>query len=279
MYKIMTKRRLNSVVVLIEVEAPFVARKCEAGQFVVVRADQNGERIPLTIADYNRTENKITLVYQELGYSTKRLSTKNVGDSLQDVAGPLGLPAELENCHKVLGIGGGVGAAPLYPQLKKLAEKGTEVDVILGGRTAELVILENEFRTFSHDLTVVTDDGSYGMKGTVVDALLRLTQTKPYDQVIAIGPLPMMRAVVLQTQKLNIPTMVSLNPIMIDGTGMCGGCRVTVGGKTKFACVDGPDFDGFKVDFDECLRRQAMYKKDERQYEDHHRCLIGLEEK
>jgi ferredoxin/flavodoxin---NADP+ reductase len=279
MYKIMTKRRLNSVVVLIEVEAPFVARKCEPGQFVVVRVEQGGERIPLTIADFNRAENKITLIYQELGYSTKQLSTKDVGDSLQDIAGPLGVPAELENCHRVLGIGGGVGAAPLYPQLKRLAEKGAQVDVILGGRTAELVLLKNEFKVFVHGLTVATDDGSYGMKGTVVDALLKMVETEHYDKIIAIGPLPMMRAVVQQTQKLSLPTMVSLNPIMIDGTGMCGGCRVSVGGETKFACVDGPDFDGFKVDFDECLRRQAMYKKNEREYEENHRCLIGLEKK
>ncbi len=279
MYKIVTKRRLNSVVVLIEVEAPFIARKCEPGQFVVVRVDENGERIPLTIADFNRSKNTITLIYQELGYSTKQLSTKNIGDFLQDVAGPLGVPAELERWDKVLGIGGGVGAAPLYPQLKKLAGKGTEVDVILGGRTAELVILENEFKAFVHELTVATDDGSYGMKGTVVDALLKLTQTKHYDKVIAIGPLPMMRAVVGQTKKLNLPTMVSLNPVMIDGTGMCGGCRVTIGGETKFACIDGPDFDGFQVDFDECMRRQTMYKKNERQYEETHNCLIGLENK
>lgn len=279
MYKIVTKRRLNSVVVLIEVDAPYIARKCEPGQFVVVRVDTDGERIPLTIADFNRAENKITLIYQELGFSTKLLSTKNVGDTLQDVAGPLGMPAELENCGKVLGIGGGVGAAPLFPQLKKLAEKGTEVDAILGGRTAELVILENEFKVFTHRLTVVTDDGSYGMKGTVVDGLLKMIEAKSYDKVIAIGPLPMMRAVVAQTKKLNLPTMVSLNPIMIDGTGMCGGCRVTVGSEIKFACVDGPDFDGFLVDFDECMRRQAMYKSNERQYEENHRCHIGLENK
>ena len=279
MYKILTKRRLNSVVVLIEVEAPFIARKCEPGQFVVVRVDQDGERIPLTIADFDRAENKITLIYQELGFSTKRLSTKNAGDFLQDVAGPLGVPAELESCHKVLGIGGGVGAGPLYPQLKKLAQKGSEVDVILGGRTGELVILENDFKAFAHGITVATDDGSYGMKGTVVDALLKLTQTEHYNKVIAIGPLPMMRAGVEQTRKMNLPTMVSLNPIMIDGTGMCGGCRVSIGGETKFACVDGPDFDGFKVDFDECMRRQAMYKKDEREYEQNHQCLIGLEQK
>ncbi len=279
MYKIVTKRRLNSVVVLIEVEAPYIARKCEPGQFVVVRVDADGERIPLTIADFNRAENKITLIYQELGFSTKLLSAKNVGDSLQDVAGPLGMPAESENCDKVLGIGGGVGAAPLFPQLKNLAAKGSEVDAILGGRTAELVILENEFKVFTHRLTVATDDGSYGMKGTVVDGLLKMIEAKRYDKVIAIGPLPMMRAVVAQTKKLNLPTVVSLNPIMIDGTGMCGGCRVTIGSEIKFACVDGPDFDGFLVDFDECMRRQAMYKNNERQYEENHRCRIGLENK
>lgn len=277
MFKILKKERLNSVVVLMEIEAPYVARRCEPGQFVMVRADQDGERIPLTIADYDRSRQSIVLIYQELGFSTKRLTTKAVGDSLADVAGPLGVPAELEHVGRVLGIGGGVGAAPLYPQLKKLAAEGAKVDVILGGRSRELVILEKEFQAFATVL-VATDDGSYGMKGTVVDAMRKLATTEKFDKVIAIGPLPMMKAVVEQTKVWEIPTAVSLNPIMIDGTGMCGGCRVTVGGETKFACVDGPDFDGFKVDFDECIRRQRMYRTQEQKYEADHQCLIGLEE-
>jgi ferredoxin--NADP+ reductase len=276
-YKIVKQQRLNSAVVSIEVEAPYVARKCEPGQFVIVRVDPDGERIPLTIADFDRAGNTITLIYQELGYSTKRLSTKAVGDELQDVAGPLGQAAELRKTAKVLGIGGGVGAAPLYPQLKKLADLGSQVDVILGGRSAELVILANEFRAFARQVTIATDDGSLGLKGTVVDALLRKVRDENYNRVIAIGPLPMMRAVVEHTKRLEIPTMVSLNPIMIDGTGMCGGCRVTVGGATKFACVDGPDFDGFQVNFDECIRRQSMYRQQERRFEQEHPCRIGWE--
>ncbi|HEX2952912.1 MAG TPA: sulfide/dihydroorotate dehydrogenase-like FAD/NAD-binding protein [Bacillota bacterium] len=277
MYPILAKCRLNDRVVLIEVLAPFVARRCQPGQFVIIRVDSLGERIPLTIADFDRSLDKITLIYQELGYSTKKLSTKNVGDSLQDILGPLGEPAGLSFTGKVLGIGGGVGAAPLYPQLKQLAAQGVQVDVILGGRTDQMVILESEFCTFAHQVTVATDDGSRGMQGTVVDALRIKADTESYDRVIAIGPLPMMRAVVQQTKVLNIPTTVSLNPIMIDGTGMCGGCRVTVAGVTKFACVDGPDFDGFLVDFDECMRRQTTYQRQESDYDKRHSCRIGLE--
>ena len=277
MYKILDYKRLNSVVSLMEIEAPYVARRCKPGQFVIVRVDEEGERIPLTIADYDREKNSVTIIYQEIGYSTKKLSTKKAGDYIQDIAGPLGVPTKLEKHTRVLGIGGGVGIAPLYPQMKELSKMGTQVDVVLGGRTSELVILDEKFEAFAN-VTVATDDGSKGMKGTVVDALLKLLKDNKYDEVITIGPVPMMKAVVNVTKPLGIPTNVSLNPIMIDGTGMCGGCRVTVGGETKFACVDGPDFDGFLVDFDELTRRQGMYKTQEREYDAQHQCRIGLGE-
>lgn len=277
MYRILNYQRLNSVSSLMEIEAPYVARRCEPGQFVIVRVDEEGERIPLTIADYDRDRESVTIIYQEIGYSTKMLSTKKTGDFLQDIAGPLGVPSPLKKCKRVLGIGGGVGIAPLYPQMKKLHHMGTQVDVILGGRTSELVILDDKFEPFAN-VTLATDDGSKGMKGTVVDAFLELIKDNEYDEVIAIGPVPMMKAVVDVTKPMNIPTNVSLNPIMIDGTGMCGGCRVTVGGETKFACVDGPDFDGFKVDFDELTRRQNMYRPQERKYDEEHQCRIGLGE-
>ncbi|WP_129724152.1 sulfide/dihydroorotate dehydrogenase-like FAD/NAD-binding protein [Xylanivirga thermophila] len=278
MYKILNSQRLNKVVNSMDIEAPYVARRCQPGQFVIVRVDEEGERIPLTIADYDREKNSVTIIYQELGYSTKKLSTKKTGEYIEDIAGPLGMPAPLDKEYKrVLAIGGGVGIAPLYPQVRELANRGTAVDVILGGRTAELVILEDKFTEIAN-LTIATDDGSKGMKGTVVDALKELVKENKYDLVIAIGPVPMMRAVVELTKSLNIPTNVSLNPIMIDGTGMCGGCRVTVGGETKFACVDGPDFDGFLVDFDELMRRQRMYKDTEVAFEKEHEheCRIGL---
>ncbi|WP_031514736.1 sulfide/dihydroorotate dehydrogenase-like FAD/NAD-binding protein [Desulfofalx alkaliphila] len=275
MYKILKKKRLNSLVCLMEIEAPYVARSCQPGQFVIIRVDENGERIPLTIADYHRDRNSITIVYQELGYSTRKLSTKNEGDHISDCAGPLGVPAELDGKYKrVLGVAGGVGAAPLLPQLKKLASMGVETHVILGGRSDEFVILEEEFQGFAK-VFVCTDDGSRGMKGNVVDGLKDLVSRYSYDKVIAIGPLPMMKAVVDYTKTINIPTHVSLNPIMIDGTGMCGGCRVTVGGETKFACVDGPDFDGFLVDFDEAMMRQTKYRNLESKCTEHHCVLKG----
>ncbi len=275
MYKILEVKQLNSLVKSMVIEAPYVARRCEPGQFVIIRSHENGERIPLTIADYDRDKKTITIVYQELGFSTKLLSTKGVGDYLEDVAGPLGVPAPLEKQERVLGIGGGVGIAPLYPQVKKLAELGVEVYTILGGRTAELVIMEDNFKEYS-DVIVATDDGSKGIKGTVVDAMKEIIDEKKFDKIIAIGPVPMMKAVVEVAKEKDIPTTVSLNPIMIDGTGMCGGCRVTVGGETKFACVDGPDFDGFLVDFDELSRRQGMYKDIEKKYDKTHSCKIGL---
>ena len=273
MYKIIEKRNLNETVELMVVHAPFVARKCEPGQFIILRADENSERIPLTIADYDRQKETVTIIYQVVGFSTKILSKKQVGEGVLDFVGPLGQPTELKKHKRVLGIGGGVGAAPLYPQLKKLAEMGTEVDVILGGRSEEFIILEDEFKTFCKGIYCATNDGTKGFQGFVTDVLKDLiAKGEKYDEVIAIGPLIMMKAVVDITKPLNIPTGVSLNPIMIDGTGMCGGCRVTVGGETKFACVDGPDFDGFLVDFDECMRRQNMYREEENRV-----CKIGLD--
>ncbi len=275
MYKIVSKRKLNSLVEEMEIEAPFVSRKCEAGQFVILRVDDVGERIPLTIADFDREKNTIKIIYQKLGYSTQKLAEKEAGESILDFLGPLGQPIHPKKHKRVLGIGGGVGAAPLYPQLRKLNELGATVDVILGGRSEEFVILSDEFSSFAENIYVATNDGSRGVQGFVTDILNKLiSDGVEYDEVVAIGPLIMMKAVCEITKKLNIPTSVSLNPIMIDGTGMCGCCRVTVGGETKFACVDGPDFDGFLVDFDECMRRQMMYR-----HEEGHICKVGLGDK
>lgn len=275
MYKILEKRTLNNAVEEMVVHAPFVARKCEPGQFIILRVDEDGERIPLTIAEYDREKETVSIIYQVVGYTTTKLSEKNVGDTIADFVGPLGQPTHLEKKKRVLGIGGGVGAAPLYPQVKKLKEMGTEIDIILGARNEELIILEDKFSGFADNVYITTDDGSKGMKGVVTDMLKKLVneEGRVYDEVIAIGPLIMMKFTVLTTKELRIPTMVSLNPIMIDGTGMCGGCRVTVAGETKFACVDGPDFNGFDVDFDELMRRQTMYKEEE-----DHICKIGLGE-
>ncbi|TCK98789.1 ferredoxin--NADP+ reductase [Natranaerovirga hydrolytica] len=273
MYKIVDKRQLNKDVDLMVVKAPFVSRKCEPGQFIILRADDNSERIPLTIADYDREEDTVTIIYQVVGYSTQVLRTKEIGESVKDFVGPLGQPSELKKHKRVLGIAGGVGAAPLYPQIKKLHEMGVEVDVIIGGRSDEYIILEDEFKKICHNIYFATNDGSKGKKGFVTDVLNDLLDNgEQYEEVIAIGPLIMMKAVVSITKPLNIPTAVSLNPVMIDGTGMCGGCRVTVGDETKFACVDGPDFDGLLVDFDECMRRQNMYRDQE-----DHVCRVGLE--
>ena len=275
MYKIVKKEVLNSVVVMMEIEAPYVAARCEAGQFVIVRVDEDGERIPLTIADFDRERNTVEIIFQVVGYSTTLMAKLNEGDYLQDFVGPLGQPAPLnKEWKRVIGIAGGVGAAPLYPQAKKLAEQGTKVDVIIGGRTAELVLLKEKFEKFCDNVYIMTDDGSLGGQGVVTKKLQELLDAGvKYDHAIAIGPLIMMKFVVALTKKpeYNLPTAVSLNPIMIDGTGMCGGCRVTVGGKTKFACVDGPDFDGFEVDFDQCMKRQTFNKEEE------HECMMKLQ--
>ena len=266
MYKIVKKERLNDVVELMEVHAPMVARKCEPGQFIFLRVGEDGERIPLTIADYDREAETITIIYQIVGFSTRQLAKLNEGDEITDFVGPLGVPTELHKSNHVVGIAGGVGSAPLYPQLKKLAEMGVDVDVIIGGREAQYVLWADKFKAFCKNVYVMTDDGSLGEKGFGTVKLQELIDSgDPIDEVIAIGPVPMMKAVVGVTKPHNLKTMVSLNPIMIDGTGMCGCCRVTVDGKIKFACVDGPDFDGLSVDFDELMARQRMFKEEEHQ--------------
>lgn len=266
MYKILHKEKLNDVVELMVVHAPHVSRKCEPGQFIILRVGEDGERIPLTIADYDREKETITIIYQIVGYSTKELASLNEGDEITDFVGPLGEPTKLHACKHVVGVAGGVGSAPLYPQLRALAQMGVDVDVIIGGREAQYVLWADEFRKFCKNVYITTDDGSLGTKGFVTQVLADLIENgEDIDEVIAIGPVPMMKAVVGVTKPHNIKTSVSLNPIMIDGTGMCGCCRVSVDGKIKFACVDGPDFDGLQVDFDELMARQRMFKEEEHQ--------------
>ena len=250
MYKIIRKEKLNDVVELMEIHAPFVARKCEPGQFIISRVGEDGERIPLTIADFDREKETITIIYQIVGYSTQQLSNLNEGDELTDFVGPLGEPTKLHQSKHVVGVAGGVGSAPLFPQLRALAEMGVDVDVIIGGRETQYVLWADEFKKFCKNVYITTDDGSLGRKGFVTQVLADLIEKgEDIDEVIAIGPVPMMKAVVGVTKPHNIKTSVSLNPIMIDGTGMCGCCRVSVDGKIKIACVDGPDFDGLQVDF------------------------------
>ena len=265
MYRIVRKKVLNPTVTLMEVEAPFVAKKAEPGQFIILRVDDEGERIPLTIADYNRRKGTITIIFQIVGASTYKLNALNEGDFIHDFVGPLGVPTHTDGLKKVAVVGGGVGCAIAYPVAKKLHELGCEVHSIIGFRNKDLVILEDEFNNVSDRLFVMTDDGSHGTKGVVTAPLKELIESgESYDEVIAIGPLIMMKFVVATTKPHNIKTVVSMNPIMIDGTGMCGGCRLTVGGKTKFACVDGPDFDGFLVDFDEAISRSRSYTEFEK---------------
>lgn len=276
MYKIVSKQILNQTIELMEIHAPFVARKCEAGQFIIIRVDEDGERIPLTIADYDREKETVTIIYQKVGYSSDLLSGKEAGDYVEDFVGPLGVPSPLKKWDKkVIGVAGGLGAAPIYPQLKKLAEMGVKVDVILGGKTKEYVLMEEQFRAFCDNIYITTDDGSYGTKGFVTVALQELLEKgEEYEECIAIGSLGMMKGVVDVTKQYDLHTMVSLNPLMIDGTGMCGCCRVTVDGEMKFACVDGPDFDGFKVDFKECMERQSFFRDKEQEMVEH-ACKIG----
>lgn len=265
MYKILKKRQLNNNVMLMVIDAPFVARKAKAGQFIILRVDEYGERIPLTIADYDREAGTVTIIFQIVGETTMLLSKLGEGDALQDFAGPLGVATNFEGAKKACVIGGGVGCAIAYPSAKALHEMGAEVDVIAGFRNKDIVILEDEFKAVSNNLYVTTDDGSYGEKGFVTDKLKSLIEAgNKYDLVLAIGPVPMMKFVCKTTEPYGIKTIVSLNPIMIDGTGMCGGCRVTVDGKIKFACVDGPDFDGHKVDFDELMKRNGTYAEKEK---------------
>ncbi len=279
MYKIVRKESLNPFVKLLEIDAPYIARKAEPGQFIILRVDEDGERIPLTIADYDRDKGTVTIIFQEVGKTTKVLGTLEEGDSLLDFAGPLGVASHLDGVKKAAVIGGGLGSAIAYPQAKKLHGLGAEVHVITGFRNKDLVILEKEMEAVSSRLVVATDDGSNGTKGFVTDILKGLIEEgNQYDLVIAIGPLIMMKMVSKLTKEYGIKTIVSMNPVMIDGTGMCGGCRLTVGGKIKFACVDGPDFDGHEVDFDEAMRRQAMYKGEEKRSVDEHLCRMNAVE-
>ena len=265
MYRIVKKRVLNPTVSLMEIEAPAVARKAEPGQFIILRVDEEGERIPLTIADFDREKGTVTIIYQVVGATTEKLNHKEQGEFLQDFVGPLGRATETEGLKRVAVVGGGVGTAIAYPVAKKLHDVGCHVDLIVGFRNKDLVILEDEFKAASTQLIIGTDDGSYGKKALVTDLLREQIEAgAKYDRVIAIGPVVMMKFVCQLTREYNIPTVVSMNPIMIDGTGMCGGCRLSVGGETKFACVDGPEFDGHKVDFDEAMARGAMYKDFER---------------
>ena len=262
MYKIVRKKELNPTVTLMDIEAPLIAKKAEPGQFIILRVNEDGERIPLTVADYDREKGTVTIIFQIVGGTTELLNHKNEGEYIQDFVGPLGKATETEGLKKVAVVGGGVGCAIAYPVAKKLHDCGCEVHSIVGFRNKDLVILEDEFNAASSVLKIMTDDGSYGTKGLVTDALKTLIdEGNQYDEVIAIGPVIMMKFVCKLTKEYGIKTVVSMNPIMIDGTGMCGGCRLTVGGETKFACVDGPDFDGHLVDFDEALERGSMYRE------------------
>ena len=265
MYKILRKEKLNEQITLMEVHAPYVARKVEAGQFIILRVSEMGERVPLTVADYDREKGSVTIIFQEIGKSTIELGRLNEGEHILDFVGPLGIATHLDNVKKAAVIGGGLGTAIAYPSAKALFNKGAKVDLIAGFRNKDLIILEDELSKVCDNLYITTDDGSNGRKGFVTDMLKELIENgNEYDLVIAIGPLMMMKFVCNLTKEYGIKTIVSMNPVMIDGTGMCGGCRVTVGGETKFACVDGPDFDGHLVDFDGAIRRQAMFKTQEK---------------
>lgn len=275
MFRIVNKKELNSSVTLLEIEAPFVARKAQAGQFIIFRVDEYSERVPLTIADYDREKGTITIIFQKVGLSTNLLAAKEIGDTILDFVGPLGVATEYEGMKKVAVVGGGVGCAIAYPQAKALHDMGIHVDVIAGFRNEDIVILKEEMEAVSTNFFLMTDDGTAGEKGFVTNKLKELIEAgNEYDAVIAIGPVPMMKFVCLTTKPFGVKTIVSLNPIMIDGTGMCGGCRVTVGGKIKFACVDGPDFDGHEVDFDELMNRNSVYKAREAELAKDHACRM-----
>ncbi len=265
MYKILSKKILNPTVTQMDIDAPLVAKKAQAGQFIILRVDEDGERIPLTVAGFDREKGSVRIIFQVVGATTKKLNDKNEGDFICDFVGPLGKPTETDGLKKVCIVGGGVGCAIALPIAKKLNEMGCEVHSIIGFRNKDLVILEDEFKAVSKKLDIMTDDGSYGQKGVVTSPLKEaLENGEQFDEVITIGPLIMMKFVVATTKPFGVKTTVSMNPIMIDGTGMCGGCRLTVGGETKFACVDGPDFDGFLVDFDEAMSRGSTYRDFER---------------
>lgn len=271
MYKIIQKEVLSENIFSITIHAPRVAEKCLPGQFVIVRADEKGERIPLTICDYNRENGTVMLVVQIVGASTLKLSRLNENDGVEDIVGPLGVPSEIVTADdeflknkNIVFVAGGVGTAPVYPQVKYLSERGYKFDVIIGAKSKNIVILEDEMKRYAKNVYVCTNDGSYGFKGLVTDKLSELTESgEKYDICVAIGPVIMMKFVSKLTEKLGIEQIVSMNPVMVDGTGMCGACRLTVGNEVKFACVDGPEFDGHKVDFDECMKRMTLYKTEE----------------
>lgn len=271
MYKIIQKEVLSENIFSITIYAPRIAEKCLPGQFVIVRADEKGERIPLTICDYNRENGTVTLVVQIVGASTLKLSRLSENDGVEDIVGPLGVPSEIVTADdeflknkNIVFVAGGVGTAPVYPQVKYLSERGYKFDVIIGAKSKNIVILEDEMKRYAKNVYVCTDDGSYGFKGLVTDKLSELTESgEKYDICVAIGPVIMMKFVSKLTEKLGIEQIVSMNPVMVDGTGMCGACRLTVGNEVKFACVDGPEFDGHKVDFDECMKRMTLYKTEE----------------
>ena len=280
MYEILLKKDLNPTITLMEVSAPRLAASAKPGQFLIVRADENGERIPLTVCDYNKERGTVTIVTQKVGASSKKICDLEQGESFQDVSGPLGRPSdfiaesdeELRN-KRFIFIAGGLGTAPVYPQAKYLHERGAKVDIIIGAKSADLLILEEEMSRVSDNLYICTDDGSKGMKGLVTEKLSQLCEAgEKYDQAVSIGPMIMMKFVTLTAKKYDLPLVVSLNTLMVDGTGMCGACRVTVGGKVRFACVEGPEFDAYQVDFDEAMRRQMMYKSQE--VEADHKCKI-----
>lgn len=275
MYKIVRKKELNSAVTLMDIEAPFVAKKAKAGQFIIFRIDEQGERVPLTIAGYDREKGTVTIIFQKVGFSTNALGALNEGDYIRDFVGPLGRPTEVEGKKRVCVVGGGVGCAIALPAARAFLEAGAIVDVIIGFRTKDIVILEEEFKSASTNLYLMTDDGSYGEKGFGTVKLQQLLESGvQYDEVLAIGPVPMMKFVCRTTEPFGVHTMVSLNPIMVDGTGMCGGCRVTVGGQTKFACVDGPEFDGHQVDFAELMSRNVTYRDREAEVSRDHACRM-----
>ena len=278
MYRIIKRKELNPTVTLLEIEAPLVAKKARPGQFIILRTDKQGERIPLTIADSNKLTGTVTIIFQIVGSTTEKLNHLKEGECLADFVGPLGRPTEIEGLKKVAVVGGGVGSAIAYPVAKALHEAGAEVHAIVGFRSKDLVILEEEFRANSSRFVLMSDDGSVGEKGLVTDALRALIESgEQYDEVITIGPLIMMKFVSLLTKEYGIKTIASMNPVMIDGTGMCGGCRLTVGGKIKFACVDGPEFDAHEIDFDEAMDRSLMYRSFEREQHEHTCNLFRME--
>ena len=284
MYKIVKKEMLTPTICRMKVEAPRLASAAQPGQFLIVRADEQGERIPLTISDYDKEAGTVTIVTQQIGASTSEICSYEEGDAFADVVGPLGIPSDFTEMKpeelagkKYVFIAGGVGTAPVYPQVKWLHERGVAVDVIIGAKTKDLVIYKEEMEAVCDNLYICTDDGTEGFKGLVTAMLEKLVveEGKKYDQAVAIGPMIMMKFATLTCKKLELPVIVSLNTLMVDGTGMCGACRVTVAGKTRFACVEGPEFNGYDVDFDEAMRRQGMYKSEEVEANEHHKCRIG----